>query len=350
MTIKPNKVPYKVAMPNNMGVVRYVISLLIVYSHFIILTGFESPVPVSMGYTRVGAFFALSGFLIFGSYLRKNSFKVHLVNRMWRLLPAYWSTIIIFAIFLSLFSTLGPLEYFTAGEFWKYMAANLCFLNFLQPDLPGVFDNLQLPAVNGAMWTMKVEWTLFFTVPVVAWVLKKTKWSPAMVFIGLYLVASAYRTWFAWLYYTTDREIYNVLGRQFLGQLSYFYVGVLIYYYFDFFMRHKWAMLLGAVAALAVTAQFDYAGIWVQPVAVPIIVVWFSMVGKWGTWEGRHDNYSYNIYLVHFPVIQTFVSTGLTDRMGMGLSLVVILATVMVVAKLLHIVEKKIVSLRPRPA
>lgn len=347
MAIIPNKVPYKVPMPNNMGMVRYVIALLIVLSHFFILTGFTSPVPLQMGYTRVGAFFALSGFLVFGSYLRKNSFKRQLIDRMWRLLPAYWSTIIIFAIFLCSLSTLSPGQYFFSPDFWKYLAANMLFLNFLHPTLPGVFENLDFEAVNGAMWTMKVEWALFVTVPFVVWMLKKTGWKPWIVFIGLYVTASVYRTWFSWMYASTGKEIYEILGRQFLGQLSYFYVGVLIYFYFDFFMRHKLAFLIGAIVALSVESFIDYAEIWIQPVAVPIIVVWFSMVGKWATWIGKHDNVSYNIYLVHFPIIQIFVSTGIAYSLGMEWALICVLATIWTVSILLNRVEHFIRSFKP---
>jgi hypothetical protein len=47
--------------------------------------------------------------------------------------------VLLCAVGLSLLSDLPPLEYFTSPLLFKHIAASLCFLNFLQPGLPGVF-------------------------------------------------------------------------------------------------------------------------------------------------------------------------------------------------------------------
>ena len=80
-----------------------------------------------------------------------------------RILPPYWATVVLFAILLG-FCSASP-DYFLSGQFWKYLIANLCFVNFVEPALPGVFDGMEVTAVNGSLWTMKVEWMLYLSMP-----------------------------------------------------------------------------------------------------------------------------------------------------------------------------------------
>lgn len=83
------KVPYSIPVPNNMGMVRYLLAFAVVVAHFNGLVGADIRFPFT-SYTAVGGFFALSGFLIYGSYLRRRNLRAYIVSRMVRLLPAYF--------------------------------------------------------------------------------------------------------------------------------------------------------------------------------------------------------------------------------------------------------------------
>lgn len=65
-----NHVPYAIPYPNNVGLVRYYLALSVLIVHFNSLTGSNIFWPTS-SYAGVGGFFALSGFLMYGSYLKR---------------------------------------------------------------------------------------------------------------------------------------------------------------------------------------------------------------------------------------------------------------------------------------
>ncbi|MBD5330130.1 MAG: acyltransferase [Bacteroides sp.] len=300
---------HHIPFPNNMGMVRYILAFAVVFAHFNSLTGNKVYFPVS-SYEAVGGFFALSGFLMYASYHRRPDMKGYVKARARRLLPAYCLIVVLAAFALASLSTLSLGEYFTSRGFWKYLFANITFMNFLEPTLPGVFGNCVIPAVNGSLWTMKVEWALYLSVPLFFFLLRRFGGRPVIWFSGIVVFAICYRLFFTYLYSLTENGLYQILGRQFLGQMSYFYIGALCYHLLPTFIRYKWYLLIVVVLLFSLSLflpDFHYAII-VQPFAVSIAAIWFSIIGKWGTWEGKHDNISYNIYLCHFPVIQSYVT------------------------------------------
>lgn len=328
-SIRPDKVPYSVPVPNNMGLVRYVLAFAVIVSHFNILTGSDLRFPIDCD-VAVGGFFALSGFLVYGGYLRKANLRHYVVARMVRLLPAYFSAVVLFAVLLAAVSSRSPGDYFLSGHFVKYLVSNLFFLNFIEPALPGVFSSFDIPAVNGSLWTMKVEWLLCLSVPLVAWLVRKARGRATPVFVAVVLVSVAYRVFFHELYCATGRPVYSVLSRQFLGLMAFFYCGVLLYYWYGTFRRFKWPLMAAALLAFAFKGTAYNYDILVCPAAFAVLVVGFSMTGTgWGRWEAGRDNLSYNMYLLHFPVVQLAAFFRLPQLVGPALSLCLVLLVVL---------------------
>lgn len=278
MDLKAEKVPYAIPVPNNMGMVRYVMAFSVLIAHFNSLGGASFYWPIS-SYNAVGGFFALSGFLMIGSWLRKPDFRRYFKSRCRRLLPAYWSVVLLFAVVLGLFSETPG--YFLSSGFYEYLAANLSFLNFVHPGLPGVFTGMEVTAVNGSLWTMKVEWLLYLSLPCVAWFLVRFRRRPVLILGAVYLLSVAYRFLFLYLYNHSGREVYMILSRQFLGQMMFFYTGVFIYYYYGLFMRFRYVVLFLSSLLLFLSSQFYFLRIFIEPAAISSLVIWFSMVGRW---------------------------------------------------------------------
>lgn len=294
---------------NSMGLVRYFLALAVMISHFNLIFDCKIPFFIS-SYNAVGAFFALSGFLLYGSYLRNANLKRYVLNRSRRLLPPFIFIVSLCAFLLVFVSIYNWRHYFINSEWVRYFIFNLSFLNFLQPELPGVFINSNTPAVNGSLWTMKVEIMLYLSIPVIVLVsnfickkFKRTK--PLKIFLVIYLISLAYRLLFLFLYDHTGKEIYQILGRQFLGQLMYFYSGVFIYFIYDRFRKTIKYILPLSILAYFLFSRIDYAYTAVLPFVVSVIVIAFSSFkGKLSIFN--YNNISYDIYLFHFPVIQIF--------------------------------------------
>lgn len=340
--LRPNRVPYSIPVPNNMGMVRYILALAVVIAHFNLLVGGDIYFPFS-SYVAVGGFFSLSGFLIYGSYLKRMDLRSYIVSRMVRLLPAYFFIVLACAIGLASVSSLPPREYFLNPDFWKYLGANLTFMNFLQPELPGVFSGLELPAVNGSMWTLKIEWMLYLSVPVTVWLVGKLRNHATLTFVMIYFISVGYRILFRICYDATGQEIYNILGRQMFGQLTFFYCGVMIYYWFDVFRRYRWYLMAAALILMVLSTPRYHLDILIDPIAFSILVIGLSMTGNWGTWEGRHDNVSYNMYLVHFPICQLAAFYGLKQMAGEAVCFLIVLAATFLLSVFMNrFIEKPI--------
>lgn len=330
-----NKVPYTIPMPNNMGMVRYILAFSVVIAHFSEFTEAGFSFPIS-SYTAVGGFFALSGFLVYGSFLKRPHPGQYIRSRGRRLLPAYWATVLLSALLLVGVSTCTVAQYFGSAQFWKYLGSNMLFLNFIEPELPGVFTSNAVHAVNGSLWTMKIEWLLYFSVPIVAWICRKFKRGDVYVFAAVYLISAIYRVVFYQLYLNTGSLTWHLLSRQFFGQLMYFYTGVICYYCFDLLMRHRLLMLAASLITVATVPFIPVLEQIVHPLAVGVLVIVISMSGRWGTWEGKHDNFSYNIYLTHAPLIQTVVSLGLIESCGLWTGFIIAVALIMLVSWLIN--------------
>ena len=143
--------------------IRLVCCLIVIYEHAAVLCGAGIPCLNLRG-MAVDVFFILSGFWVTLSYLKSISLKEYALKRIRRIFPQYAATVVLCAVLLASFSSLELRAYFSSSGFWKYLAANLCTLNFLHPSLPGVFGDM---AVNGSLWTIKIELAFYMLLPAV---------------------------------------------------------------------------------------------------------------------------------------------------------------------------------------
>lgn len=326
MKLRPQLIKHQVLpADNSLGAVRYILALGILLGHFTVLTGMGDFLWIP-SYQIVGGFFALSGFLIFKSYHRASSGSVYLRDRAARIMPSYITVVLACFLLLSMVSTLGISDYFASPQTWRYLACNLVMANFAAPDLPGVFTATDIHAVNGSLWTMKVEWCLYLSIFPAAWLIIKKRLNPMLVIAAIYILSATYRYIMYRIFLTSGLGIFDILARQFGGQMTYFYAGVLLYCYYQQASRYIPMVAIVGAVAFAGCHYFRHiieVTIILSPAAVTATVLGFGLWGRWGAWTNRFVNSSYEIYLFHCPVIQLIANSTLPTHLGMAGCLVV---------------------------
>lgn len=98
------------------------------------------------------AYFFLGGFLVTGSAYRLRSVGKFLIYRGLRIVPALLVEVALSAIVLGAMVTALPLDrYFTHPQFFSYFLNILGIVHF---QLPGVFSDQPVQAVNANLWTL----------------------------------------------------------------------------------------------------------------------------------------------------------------------------------------------------
>lgn len=331
----------------NMDLMRYVLSIAVIVAHVDYLAGYAIPFPLS-SFEAVGGFFAISGFLMYPNYIRHGDALKYTRQRARRILPPYIFIVLACALGFCLVSDLPVSRYFCSEGLVAYLGANLSFLNWLHPGLPGVFQGPSYvsAAVNGSLWTMKVEWCLYFSVPCFIWILSLMKrMSPHWLALAVIVLSIAYRQVFTYLYASTGNEIYNILCRQIFGQLAFFYSGMLVFFIRDFFTRHIWIMLFGGIALRIILPYVEpEVQIIVEPFAISAIVMSLSLLPCDIRCLRHRNNISYEMYLFHFPLIQLGIWLGLREAGGIVFWTYVFLSTALL-ALIVHLAVES--CLRP---
>jgi len=288
---------------NNFDSVRIALALIVVFAHLAALTqisDFKYFGVIFDSNFAVKGFFSISGFLVAKSYSSSRSVLEYAEKRLRRIYPAYVAAIALCFCIGLLVTTLNTTDYLKSPQTIKYVLANLTFLNFIQPTLPAVFEANPVQALNGALWTIKVEVMLYFCIPVLMYFFKRfgSNVTTAIVFF-----ISAYWVYFFTYQYggTKGEEI----ARQFPGQLSYFVLGAL------FAVNDKMLSKIGMMALISLLALFTasnpIAKLVVDPIAYSSVVIYLSVSAFKSLNLGKYGDISYGIYLYHFPIIQLLI-------------------------------------------
>lgn len=323
---------------NNFDLLRLLFAMTVCLVHAYILSGIPQLRWLSATLSSkvaVEAFFVVSGFLIFMSYERSSSVTSYASKRIRRIYPAYFTIVMMSALLLSIISTVGLGDYLSV-DWLKYLVANLTFMNFLHQALPGVFEGNKLDAVNGALWTLKIEVMFYAAVPIIVFLFRRLGHLPVMA--ALYVSSLAYAMLLTSLAHKTGSGMYTELARQLPGQLSYFMAGAFLYYFLPLFERRLPYFI--AFSAMTLLAGSFYPATFLEPLALAIAVVFFGLYFHLGNF-GKYGDFSYGVYIIHFPVIQVIVQMGWFKSAPSYYLAAVVLITLTGAIAMWHLVEKR---------
>ena len=294
---------------NNFDLLRFLFAFIVFLVHAYSLSGAEQLSILSEVFSSeiaVKSFFVVSGFLIFMSYENSRSARHYFINRFKRIYPAYFFIIVGCAAMAGSVTTYSWQAYFSSMQTLKYIAANLLFLNFLQPNLPGLFEHNTLQAVNGALWTLKIEVLFYLLVPLAVMGFRKFGRLPLLII--LYCGSVIYSFGTEYLANKSGAGFYLELQRQLPGQLAFFIAGAAAYYYLPYLTKYGKYLLGIALMAFVVPSWLPWIAI--QPMALGIIVIYVACVlPNLGNFD-KYGDFSYGIYIVHFPILQLIIAQG----------------------------------------
>ncbi len=324
---------------NNFDLIRLLLSVSVAIAHLAILTGNSALGKISEFFSAeiaVDAFFIISGFLIFMSFEASRSLSQYAFKRVRRIFPGYVAVILICAIFLYFISDKGLVEYFNS-DWIKYIFFNLLTLNFLQPTLPGVFDHNLWTAVNGALWTIKIEMMFYVTVPLIVYLLSRTSkvWTLGII----YLLSVLYSLTMLWAAEHYGSENYIMLEKQLPGQLAFFISGAGLYYFQTIFQKNALLLFLVSFILLLVHTQMTDL-VFLYPAVLGVVVIYMATAFRYLGDFGKFGDLSFGIYIWHFPIIQIFVTYDLFDQPVISIP-ALILSILLASYFSWHIVEKR---------
>jgi peptidoglycan/LPS O-acetylase OafA/YrhL len=335
---------------NSLNALRLVLASSVIVSHSWVLSGASHSAPgwgnQLVGDIAVDGFFAISGFLIFGSRMASRSLRDFFWRRFLRIWPAYAVVLLFVAAAVAPFTALvlgngsyQPLSGVT------YVLKNLALVVFQ----PGIESTpVGIPETgnwNAPLWTLSYEFACYVLIALVVTVIPKRVVGPVL-FAGLAGAIAVNVVSHAGLLDLPDPLV--VLAR--LG--AFFLCGSLLFAYRD-------RMPLGPVAgivALAVTVAllalqvFDIVG---GP-AFAVLLLWLGVVLPLRK-VGKVNDISYGMYVYGYPlqlVLAVIAGTALHPVVFAAIS---VLITIPFAAASWFAIEKPAMRLKrltaaPRPA
>jgi peptidoglycan/LPS O-acetylase OafA/YrhL len=283
----------------------------------------------------IKGFFVISGFLVAKSFVNTPSLKDYFIKRAKRILPAYVVLVVLSVLIFAFFSSHDFADYFSDINTYKYLGWNLVFMNFMQPCLPGLFEGNLLCAVNGALWTLKVEEGFYIVLPLIFYAIKKTR-RPFLVLASLYVLSLFY--WFVMDSYLNQ----PLLAKQLPGYLSYFVTGIFLFLNFDFVMKYKKTILMFSVLVLVSYYFSNFQTDVFYPAAFGCIVIIAAYNLRFLNNFGKYGDFTYGLYIYHFPIIQLFRQYNLFERYNpFAMAIVVILITLFFAVLSWFLIERR---------
>lgn len=300
----------------------------------------------------VYVFFILSGFFVTRSYLAKKnngmSVEKFYRHRASRLLPSYYITIALSTI--GFFGVLHWLyncnaeDYFGSVHFWKYLLSSIFTLNFICPSpvsesyTNGTFAGF---ALNGSMWTMKIEIGFYIVLPLLVFSLERmnTKKFKNIFLTALYILSIFWKYSLRYLGGKNNSGIFFSLSDQLPGYAAYFISGIIIVYNWEFINTKLNKLVIPAL--IFYLLHFVTKTEILVPLSLSICVFWIGLKCRQISKIGGGEDYSYEMYLFHWPLIIYCVQGDMFDKVP-ALTIVMIIATSFLYAYLIHALLKSI--------
>ncbi|WP_022932595.1 acyltransferase family protein [Treponema bryantii] len=306
---------YNISLPNiprknAFTAIRIISALIVVYEHFVVLTNYALPCLELRG-IAVNIFFFLSGFWVTRSFFTSKSIFEFYNKRIKKIFPAYLTVVFVTAILLVFMSSLDTISYFTDSGFLKYLIANISTLNFIHPDLPGVFKGAP---VNGSLWTIKIELGFYIILPFILFLcfgkteeVNLEKYRCLMILSIVYLLSVSYVVLIPIL--VDKYHLPSSIENQLPAFMSYFATGMLFFFYYEKILCviNKVVIIAIPIFCVCYLLRNNYCCAIFEPITLGVIIMWVALKARPLYIFTECYDFSYWLYLIHYPIIMVYI-------------------------------------------
>ncbi len=294
---------------NNLEWLRLIFAIQVVVEHAAEYLGFEIPRIIGH-FPGVPAFFFVSGFLIYASYLNAPG-RRYFENRFLRLFPGLVCV------------TLGGAAVALAARGWHDLSDNFSVYALWfaaqttlgQAYNPGLFRDVGVGVINGALWTLTTEILFYLSVPVMVWMEGRFRFAvPVLITLSFFIYAAGPLVWSEKIY--RDKTAYDVIALTPIAWGWMFGLGILAVKHFNFVQRRlkylPWAVV--PITAMIIWGEgplFGSAGNRLGLVyfaSYVCLVLWFAFATPF---VRLTFDLSYGTYIWHLPVINLLLVLGI---------------------------------------
>ncbi|WP_159017966.1 acyltransferase family protein [Algibacter sp. L3A6] len=292
---------------NNFDFLRFLFAVFVVLSHAYPLSGIDEKEQwiykmtngqIVLAQIGLSVFFVISGFFIFQSMERSKSLLQYYKKRMLRLFPALLVLLLITVVVVPFVYT-GVGSVFSNSTYLSYLPNNISLFGF-QGVIDGVFDTNHYKAINGSLWTIRYEFTLYIVISFLFFI--RTKQKLLVVLLALvFILFSVLYLFFMGRF--SGSSILGMQGYHILNLGNFFIAGSLLAS-LKFEKYKSKSLLFVLILILILSLYFDfYDGIKHLIFSMFIIILGYTPI-KGIKDFGKIGDLSYGIYIYSFFIQQ----------------------------------------------
>lgn len=296
---------------NNFNFLRFLFALFVVISHAYPLSGSDETQQwiykitnnqIALAQIGLSGFFIISGYFIYQSLERSQKLTDYFKKRFLRIFPALFF-VLLASVLLSPFVYEGNLAFFHNKEVYTYLPNNLTLYGF-QSGIEGVFDSNPYHAINGSLWTIKYEFTLYILVAMFFFIKNKKEIKVillSVVFGGMLYLYNCCLDRFG------ESSLLGFLGIHVLNLGTFFIAGSLLAALKFENLKYK-LILLFITALILIIALYFKSYDPLKHIFLPIFILLSGFVPvNFIKDSDKFGDPSYGIYIYSFPVQQCLV-------------------------------------------